>query len=406
MSPRASSQKPLRLGVVGMGRAFTVMLPTFIQDPRIQLVAGADPRREARQQFEQDFGKLAFENYKLLLENSNIDIVYLATPAGLHLEQIKKIAAAGKHILLEKPMALTIEDAQQIIKIVREAGIYLIVGHSHGFNQPIQQTRELIVNGTYGPLQMLTAINFTDFMYRPRRPDELITKKGGGVVFSQAAHQIDIIRILGGGRVRSVRANTGNWDPTRQTEGAYNALLTFESGITATATYSGYAHFDSDELMDWNSELGSKKDPNVYWQPRQELAANLSETTEANFKSSKNYGGTNYKSKLNNYDEIRQYQHFGTVIASCENADIRPKPWGVAIYNNDEYIEDRLSKPSVPRSEVIDEITDAIFYNILPTHDGKWALANLEVSLAILESAKNKVEINLKHQIPIPASKI
>ena len=107
-------------------------------------------------------------------------------------------------------MALTIEDAQQIIKIVREAGIYLIVGHSHGFNQPIQRTRELIVNGTYGPLQMLTALNYTDFMYRPRRPDELITKKGGGVVFSQAAHQNDIIRILGGGRVRIVRANTGN----------------------------------------------------------------------------------------------------------------------------------------------------------------------------------------------------
>ena len=81
-------------------------------------------------------------------------------------------------------------------------------------------------------------------------------------------------------------------------------------------------------------------------------------------------------------------------------------PWGVAIYNNGEYIEDRLSKPPVPRSEVIDEITDAIFYNILPTHDGNWALANLEVSLAILESAKNKVEINLKHQIPIPESTI
>ena len=106
--------------------------------------------------------------------------------------------------------------------------------------------------------------------------------------------------------------------------------------------------------------------------------------------------------KLNNYDEIRQYQHFGTVIASCENADIRPMPWGVAIYNNDEYIEDTLSPPSVPRSEVIDEITDAICYNISPTHDGNWALANLEVSLAILESAKNKSEISLKHQIPIP----
>jgi phthalate 4,5-cis-dihydrodiol dehydrogenase len=402
MSLRANIHKPLRLGVVGMGRAFTVMLPTFVQDPRVDLVAGADPREEAQLQFEKDFGGLAFESSKLLLENADIDIIYLATPAELHLKQVKEIVSAGKHILLEKPMALNIEDAQLINDVVSKAGVHLIVGHSHGFNQPIQQARDLIISGKFGRLRMLTALNYTDFMYRPRRPDELLTEKGGGVVFSQAAHQIDIIRILGGGCVKSIRANTGNWDPTRQTEGAYNALLTFESGVTATATYSGYAHFDSDELMNWSGELGSKKDPYIYWQPRQELAANTSETSESNLKSSKNFGGTNYNSKSINNDEIRQYQHFGTVIASCEYADIRPMPWGIAIYNNDAYTEERLSMPSVPRSEVIDEITDAICYNISPTHDGNWALANLEVSLAILESAKNKSEISLKHQIPIP----
>lgn len=403
MSLSVDPQRPLQLGVVGMGRAFTIMLPTFIQDTRIELVAGADPRNEARLQFERDFGGSAFENYELLLDNADIDIVYLATPANLHVEQITKIISAGKHVLLEKPMALTIEDAQQINEIVEEAGVHLVVGHSHGFNRPIQQTRELIVSGIYGRLQMLTALNYTDFMYRPRRPDELITEKGGGVVFSQAAHQIDIIRILGGGCLKSIRANTGNWDPARKTEGAYNALLTFEDGTTATATYSGYAHFDSDELMNWNSELGIPKDPDVYWQPRKKLASKLPEINEENLKSSQNFGGVNYNSKLINQNENRQHQHFGTVIASCENADIRPMPWGVAIYSNDEHLENRLNIPLVPRSEVIDEIVNAIYYNVPPTHDGNWALANLEVSLAILESAKNREEITLKHQVPIAA---
>ena len=338
------------------------------------------------------------------MNNSDIDIVYLATPADLHVEQIKTIVAAGKHVLLEKPMALTIEAAQEINRIVKEVGVHLIVGHSHGFNQPIQQTRELIVSGKYGRLQMLTALNYTDFMYRPRRPDEFITEKGGGVVFSQAAHQIDIIRILGGGCLKSIRANTGNWDPARKTEGAYNALLTFEDGTTATATYSGYAHFDSDELMDWNSEFGSPKNPEIYWQPRQNLTAKLTETTEAILKSSQNFGGAKYNPKLIDQSEKRQYQHFGTVIASCEYADIRPMPWGVAIYSNDEHIENRLSPPIVPRSEVVDEVINAIFYNVPPTHDGNWALANLEVSLAILESAKNRKEISLKHQITIVES--
>ena len=59
---------------------------------------------------------------------------------------------------------------------------------------------------------MITALNYTDFLYRPRRPEELDTAQGGGAVFNQAAHQVDIVRLLGGGRVKSVRAATGAWD--------------------------------------------------------------------------------------------------------------------------------------------------------------------------------------------------
>ena len=73
-----------------------------------------------------------------------------------------------------------------------------------------------------------TALNFTDFLYRPRRPEELATASGGGVVFSQAAHQVDIVRLLAGGHAQSVRAMAGAWDARRATEGAYAALIAFE----------------------------------------------------------------------------------------------------------------------------------------------------------------------------------
>src|SRR5438045_1377686 len=98
---------------------------------------------------------------------------------------------------------------------------------------------------------MIHASYYTDFLYRPRRPEELDTARGGGVVFSQGAHQLDIVRLLGGGRVRSLRARTGAWDPKRATEGAYTAILDFDNGAFASITYSGYAHFDSDELSGW-----------------------------------------------------------------------------------------------------------------------------------------------------------
>ena len=71
-------------------------------------------------------------------------------------------------------------------------------------------------------------------------------------------------------------------------------------------------------------------------------------------------------------------------------------PWGVVIYGDEERNHDQLSIPVVPRSEVIDEIINTVIHNAHPTHDGAWALANLEVTLAILESSRTQKEITLK----------
>lgn len=396
------SRDIIRMGVVGMGRAFTIMLPTFSLDPRVELVAGADPRAEARRRFEQDFSGTSFETLEALLEGAEVDAVYLATPVGLHVEQIETLAAAGKHILIEKPLALTMSDCQSIIATVQAAEVQLIVGHSHSFDMPIRRTRDIIAGGSVGDLRMITALNYTDFMYRARRPDELITAEGGGVVFSQAAHQIDIIRLLGGGMVKSVRASTGIWDPARPSEGAYNALLTFENGATATAVYSGYAHFDSDEFMEWQGESGGQKDPGTYWTARDTLAKRTASIPEAELKASQTYGGANYAPWTADEVSSRWYQHFGTLIASCDKADLRPMPWGVSVYGDSERHRETLPRPTVPRAEVIDELGAAIQGDAPPRHDGQWAMASLEVCLAILDSAHEQREITLQHQCTVP----
>jgi len=393
----STSKESIRLGVAGLGRAFTVMVPTFTADLRIELVAGADPRPAAQAQFEAEFGGVSFASLEDLLAGADVDAVYLATPVPFHLDQVKVLAAAGKHILMEKPMGLTIEESQEMTRIARDAGIHMIVGHSHSFDAPIRLTRELIEAGEVGPVRMITAINFTDFMYRPRRPDELITEQGGGVVFSQGAHQIDIIRLLGGGLVKSVRAVTGQWDPARPTEGAYSALLTFEDGMAATAVYSGYAHFDSDEFVGWRSELGGTKDPVVYWTARDNLAKATETIVEADLKASRNFGGSQY-APVGRGQSGLAHQHFGSLIVSCDHADLRPLPWGVMIYGDQERSSLELPPPDVPRVEVIDELAMAVWDDVPPRHDGDWATASLEVCLAILESANTGKDVALSHQ--------
>jgi phthalate 4,5-cis-dihydrodiol dehydrogenase len=180
---------------------------------------------------------------------------------------------------------------------------------------------------------MISALNYTDFLYRPRRADELNTSKGGGVIYNQAPHHVDVVRFLGGGLVRSVYATAGAWDTARPTEGAYSAILKFDGGVSATITYSGYAHFDSDELMEWIDEGGHQKSQDGYGTARRLIREFSSANGELALKNARIYGGEGsvITSKL-----PQAHQHFGLIVVSCDHADLRPIPQGVIIYGDDE----------------------------------------------------------------------
>ena len=394
------SNAVLRIGVAGLGRAFTLMLPTFLQDPRVKLVAAADPLPAARAQFASDFGAPAYDSIEALCADPQVLVVYIATPHQFHAEHVAIAAAHGRHVLVEKPMAITLAQCSAMIAATAAAGVQLVVGHSHSFNSPVLCTRALVASGRYGAVRMITAMNFTDFLYRPRRLEELDTQAGGGVIHSQATHQIDILRLLGGGLVRSVFAHTGAWDPTRPTEGAYQALLDFESGAFASATYSGYGHFDSDVLMDNISEMGQVKNAQDYGAARRRLAVAPGALEEVRLKAARNYGGALYQGAS---PAARvAHQHFGHIVVSCEKADLRPMAGGIDIYTDAHHTFEALPPSAVPRSEVIDELAGAVLHGQPPLHSGAWARATTEVCLAILASAASHAAHAMTLQVAVP----
>src|SRR5262249_24110558 len=143
----------------------------------------------------------------------------------------------------------------------------------------------------------------------------------------------------------------------RPTEGAYSALITFEDGAFATLTYSGYAHFDTDEFLGWVGEFGQDRRHRRYGEARAQLRTVGSPEQEAEIKNAGAYGA----------GELRvppaasaRHNHFGLVLVSCEHADLRPMPQGVMIYGGDEERLDPLPPPTVPRAAVIDEFHAAI----------------------------------------------
>jgi phthalate 4,5-cis-dihydrodiol dehydrogenase len=380
-----SSVTTIGIGVAGLGRAFSLMASTFAADRRVRLVGAADPRPEARAKFEAEFPARAYSTIEELVQVPGLDVVYIATPHQSHTDHACLVARHGKHVLVEKPMALTLEECRAMIDAARRSDVRLIVGHSHSFDLPILHLRKMLDTGAFGRVRMITALNFTDFLYRPRRAEELNTALGGGAVFNQAAHQVDIVRLIAGARAKSLRALTGVWDRERPTEGAYSALLTFESGAFATLVYSGYAHFDSDELCDWVDEMGRKKDPEKYVATRDLLQ------DEATAKARRNYGGPDFHPPIGR----SFHEQFGPIIVSCDKADLRPTPSGVMIYSDTEKRLEPLAPPKIPRVEVIDELYGAVVEGKPPLHDGEWGAATVEACLAILLSAKEQREISL-----------
>ena len=183
------------------------------------------------QAFRKEFGAEAFTDAEAMLRADLIDVAYVATPAEMHREHVELAAKYGKHVICEKPMALTIEDCDAMVAAAERAGVKLLAGHTHSFDAPIRKMREIIDAGTIGPLVSVNTWNYNEFNPRPWTSAEL--RSTHGPILNQGPHQVDIVRQLGGGLVRSVRAQT-IWDPLRDCEGGWTCFLEFENGVPAT----------------------------------------------------------------------------------------------------------------------------------------------------------------------------
>jgi phthalate 4,5-cis-dihydrodiol dehydrogenase len=393
-----SDGRPLRLGVVGLGRAAGLMIPSLVSRPDVVLTAAADPITAARDRFAAEFGGRTFDDAESLCASGLVDGIYIATPHGQHAADVETAAEHGIHAIVEKPMALTLDDCRRMHAAAARAGTVLVVGHTHAFDPPVALMGRLIASGRYGRLRTVVSMVYTDFLYRPRRPEELDTARGGGIMYNQVPHQLEIVRELTGRSPQSVRAVTGRWDPARPTEGAMSAFLTFDDGAVAQLTYSGYDRFDTDEFHDWVGESGETKSGDRHGHTRLALRANAPDPeTERRLRETSGYGGRGVRRSSGPAHE----PHFGFLLASCEGADLRAAPDGVTVYADDgvSTIPTSPARVHPNKAPVIDEFYDAVVNGIPARHDGLWATATMGCALALIASAASGREIALDAEL-------
>ena len=381
----------VRVAIAGIGAA-NYEIQAVRQHPELELAALADVDAALLAEATRRYAVPAVPDVASLCSREDVDAVYIGTPTHLHTEHALQAIERSKHVIVAKPMALNLGDAARMIEAAERRGVRLMVGHTQSYEPAIAAMRSIIASGELGPLGMIATWYFTDWIYRGRQPSELDVTKGGGVVYRQGAHQFDIVRVLGGGLVRSVRAMAGAWDRDRPAEGAYAAFLEFEDGAAATAVFNGYDHFRTTDIGFPIGEGGNEVGHDGYSEARSALnQAGAS-------------GELALKKERRQRESAKRHQAFyGLTIVSCHRGDIRQSPDGLLVYGDDGLREVAREDARTGRDLMMDELYQAIAHKRLPAHNGRWGMATLEVQLAVLQSSRDRREIALSHQVPFGA---
>ena len=210
------SIKDIRTAVIGVGSMGQNHARVFSEISN--LVAVSDINEVQGREVAKRFGVKWYADYRQLIEK--VDAVSIAVPTFLHLDIAKAFLCSGINILVEKPLAASLSDSQEILSLAQSTGINVAVGHVERHNTVVSYSKKEIDSGRWGEIITLSSRRFSNF---PERISDV------GVLFDLAIHDVDIIRYLAGTPVNSVFA-TGGKALNTEYEDYATLLMIFEDG--------------------------------------------------------------------------------------------------------------------------------------------------------------------------------
>lgn len=232
--------KKLKFAIIGCGRISYKHVEALINNVKeAELVAVCDIAEERaierKKQYEEAINNSnikVYTNYIKMLENEEIDAISICTESGFHARHSIDCLNRGKHVLVEKPMAMSIKDADEMIKIARDNNLKLGVCHQNRFNPSIQKLRRAIEEGRFGKLINGTArILWTrDDNYYKQAPWRGTKELDGGTLMNQCIHNIDLLQWMMGSEVERVHCERGTFLRNIEMEDFGAILIRFKNG--------------------------------------------------------------------------------------------------------------------------------------------------------------------------------
>ena len=192
--------KTYRIAIIGIGAIADLHARSIDELPNAELVAGSCRTQKKGEDFAQRWGCQWYDDYEKMLDDAKPDVVTITTPSGAHLEPTEACARRGIHVLCEKPLEITVERVDQMMRAARDAGIALGGIFPQRYNAVVQTIREAIKQQRFG--RQLSMINVMvpwwrdDAYYAPERWQGTQALDGGGALMNQSIHSVDLLQWL------------------------------------------------------------------------------------------------------------------------------------------------------------------------------------------------------------------
>src|SRR5436190_6471698 len=243
MTAATQGARGIRVAVLGCGRISSNHFDAIQKVDGLRLTAVADADEERARAAGAAQGVPWYSSYAELLKHADCDVISICTPSGMHSAQGVAAARAGKHVITEKPMSITLEQADALVQACDDAGVRLFVVKQNRLNPSIQLLKRALDKGRFGKLFLA---NTTVRWNRPQEYYDAAPWRGtwefdGGAFMNQASHYVDLIQWLLG-PVESVVAKTATQARKIEAEDSGVAVLKFRSGALGVIEVNVLTH--------------------------------------------------------------------------------------------------------------------------------------------------------------------
>ena len=243
------SSKRVGWGIVGLGRIAPRIAASCTEAPHAELVAVCSRDQAKAKTFAEQHGaKRGYDSYATMLADPDVEAVFVCTPNALHAPQTLAAAAAGKHVLCEKPMALSSDECLEMIRACSKADVRLGVGFHLRQHEAHKTMRQSVIDGALGDVLLARAHFFVGTQYDRGGWKSDVAAAGGGAFMSAGMHSLDTLRFVLDSEVREVAA----FADALPIEEVLSCVLRFDNGAIAytdTSRVIPHAHSRNDLLV-------------------------------------------------------------------------------------------------------------------------------------------------------------